>query len=81
MSRRVVYRVKPSGAGWRLTLPERGGGSRFFFRKTDAVAKARFFARARWEERVEPAQLVVHKRNGRVQYERTYGRDPRRHVG
>ena len=44
--------------------------------KEDAVARARALAKADM-----PSQLRVFNKNGRIAYEYTYGRDPRRFAG
>jgi hemerythrin superfamily protein len=71
-----VYHVKPAaGGGWRA---EKRGSSR-------AVAtgdtKEEVVRRARERARAQGGRLVIHKRDGRIQEERTYGRDPRRSRG
>lgn len=50
----------------------------WFFRKSDAVSEAREQARL-----LQPSQLVIFKKNGQIQEERTYPRssDPRRYRG
>lgn len=78
--KRAVYRVKRSRKGWRLWYP-RGRRSSFWFLKADAVERGRLWARARWGRLGEPAQLVVHGRDGRIQFEHTYGRVPARRKG
>jgi len=79
--RRLIIDVKrtPSGAGW--TAEWRGLG-----RHTDYDTKARALAQAQLEAQTHElrgglAQIVVHKRDGRIQYEATFGADPRRSVG
>ena len=48
--------------------------------KMNAVAKAVGKCRLLWKDR-KRAQLIVHKKSGVIEYERTYGRDPRRSKG
>lgn len=83
MRRRCVYRVKPplgkARHGWRVLTP--AGEVSTSPTKRVAVSHARRWARSRWENHGELCQLVVHGRNGRIQYEHTYGRDPRRRKG
>jgi hypothetical protein len=38
-------------------------------------------ARGKWEQDGELSQLRIFGKNGRIQSERTYGRDPRRFPG
>jgi hypothetical protein len=68
---RKVYHVVPDqkNHGWRIT-----GGSRTVAsgaRKAPVVARARRLAKAH-----KLAQVVVHKRDGTIQTEYTYGGDP-----
>lgn len=48
--------------------------------KRDAVAFARREGRSVWKTE-GPAQVVVFTKRGRIAYEATYGRDPRRFPG
>lgn len=83
--KRAVYRVKPpldgKRYGWRIVCP--GGSGDWYTRETKraAVSQARTWARKRWENTGQTAQLVVHNRNGRLAFEHTYGRDPERRRG
>lgn len=52
-----------------------------YARKEDAVWAARYLARGRWRNNGELTQLIVCGKNGRIQYENTYGKDPRRSKG
>lgn len=75
-ARGPVYHVTsdPRG-GWRAT---RSGSTRPLARgdsKQDVVRRARDSARR------QEGRLVIHKANGRIQEERTYGPDPRRRRG
>jgi hypothetical protein len=86
-AKRVVYRVQWDGEkkSWRLTRNGVGWSvsdgeylkSRWV-RQCDAVAAARSCVD---DQRL--AQLVLHGKNGRIRWERTYPRwsDPERHVG
>lgn len=77
MKPRAIYRVLPDAGGWKLVTPTR---RQHFTKKADAVWHGRRAARARWENG-QPAQLVIHKRNGQIQKggESTYGHDPKRY--
>lgn len=77
---RAVYRVTWSRreAEWWVRLPT-GAASRHGTR-ADAVGHGRELARWDWDHG-KLAQLVVHRRDGKIAFERTYGRDPRRRRG
>lgn len=78
--KRAVYRVRAAGRnGWRLVFPNRR--TQLFVRKRAAVSCGRTVASSRWHDYEQPAQLVVHARDGRIQFEHTYGRDPERRRG
>lgn len=77
-SRRVVYRVKPRRGRWILSSP---GLRKFFDTKAEAVALGRAIARSMWEDMGNLSQLVIHKADGKIQTEHTYGADPRRSKG
>jgi len=70
MPRRKQISVVPAGNNWAVV---RGGkGIETFDSKEGAVQAGRRIARESG-----PSQLRIHKRNGRIQEERTYGgRDP-----
>lgn len=46
--------------------------------KVYLIRKAAAFMRDLWKDRT-PGQLRVYGKNGRIQFERTYGRDPKRY--
>ena len=76
--KRIVLRVGPWKGVWRI----KGMGKEqiLFMLKTAAVQ----FARARCKEYLAAggnAQMVVHLKTGAIQYESTYGADPRRFKG
>lgn len=72
---RVVYRVLPDHGDWKVKV-QGTEDEESFERKTEAVQYAKEAAR---EE--PPSQVVVHRQDGRIQYESTYGDDPRRRKG
>ena len=78
--KRIVYRVRLDRHGW-WVLVLKGTALATNVRKTHAVDFGRRLARHAWQKDGCLAQLVVHGRNGRVQFENTYGRDPRRRLG
>jgi hypothetical protein len=49
--------------------------------KEYALTESRRYARVRWLKHGELGQLVVHGKDGRIRFEATYGRDPRRYKG
>ncbi len=68
--KRNVFRVVPnSKGGWKLTLS--GKTISNHRKKETAKQKGRKLAK-----RDKPSQLVLHKKDGTIQTEYTYGRDP-----
>lgn len=79
-SNRKVLRIEPSqNSGWRLSVPGETA-YRVFDKKEYAVATGRNLCRDILENG-GLAQLVVHKKNGKIQTEYTYGKDPRKSKG
>jgi hypothetical protein len=74
---RTVYHVVPDASreGW-LVTQENGEFRREFRTKEQAATAAKEFARSQ-----EPSQVKVHKSDGSMEYESTYGGDPRRTPG
>lgn len=75
---RKVYHVVPDAAADRWVV-SRENDDRFreeYGTKEEAVQAAK--QRARSEE---PSQVKVHRRDGAMEYESTYGEDPRRTPG
>jgi hypothetical protein len=71
---RVVYHVVPNSSGEKWVVSqERAEFRREFDTKDEAVQFAK--ERARKEEL---GQVKVHKKDGNMEYESTYGDDPRR---
>ena len=71
---RVVYHVVPNSSGEKWVVSqERAEFRREFETKDEAVQFAK--ERARKEEL---GQVKVHKKDGNMEYESTYGEDPRR---
>ena len=74
---RKVYHVAPgAGGGWEVALEGAKRASSTHDRKGDAVARGRELA-----QRGRLGQLIVHKQDGRIHQEFTYGADPRRSKG
>jgi len=78
--RRWVYRVLWSerADAW-IVRPDGGTIYSRHFVKADAVADGRRLAREVHRVEDRPTQLVIYGRDGKIQSERTYGADPRRH--
>ena len=73
-SDRTVYHVVPNSSGEQWLVTQEAGSFRQEFRtKEEAVNAAKDRARGQ-----EPSQVKVHKADGNMEYESTYGEDPRR---
>lgn len=73
-SNRTVYHVVARSDGERWLVTQENGEFREEYRtKAAAVDAAKTRARA-----AEPSQVKVHTRDGDMEYENTYGEDPRR---
>ncbi|PIQ24541.1 hypothetical protein COW36_11020 [bacterium (Candidatus Blackallbacteria) CG17_big_fil_post_rev_8_21_14_2_50_48_46] len=77
-SARVIYHVVPdSKAGlWHIKLQRNPQPVASFKTKEAAVAAGRVLGRSH-----ELGQLIVHKANGQIETEYTYGKDPASSVG
>lgn len=77
-SRRTVYHVVYDGDGmqWRVLRENAKRASRVHATKKEAIATGKTLAKNN-----KPAQLVIHKMDGLIQNEYTYGNDPERHPG
>ena len=77
-SDRTVYHVTPAADGSRWVVSQENNDSfrQEFETKEAAVNAAK--SRARGEE---PSQVKVHRADGNMEYESTYGEDPRRTRG
>lgn len=86
MSNRIIIRVQwhIGHNGWMVSKAGAGldGMARTHWRvKRDAIADAAQVGREYWRNERRLAQLVIHKKDGTIQSERTYGKDPRRTKG
>jgi hypothetical protein len=73
-SDRTVYHVVPNASGEKWLVTEENAEFRQEFgTKDEAVNAAKDRARGH-----EPSQVKVHKRDGNMEYESTYGQDPTR---
>jgi len=72
MSERTVRHVAPNPkGGWDVKKEKASRASKHFDRKQDAVDYGR------QSSKQEPlGQLKIHKKDGTIQEERTYGKDP-----
>jgi hypothetical protein len=75
-SNRSVYHVVPDASGqkWVVTLENNDSFRQEFSTKDEAVRSAKTPARLE-----EPSHVNVHKSDGNMDYESTYGQDPQRH--
>jgi uncharacterized protein YdaT len=77
MSERKSYHVLPAKAGvWLVRTEGSSSSSNTYRTKAEAVSGAKEIAK-----RQTHSQVIVHKRDGKVQTEYTYGGDPRRSKG
>lgn len=66
---RKVYHVVPNGTNWQVK--HNGQVLSNHYLKVYAVSAGQQIAKAN-----QPSQLVVHKADGTIEYEYTYGNDP-----
>jgi len=72
MTRRKTYHVIPrTNGGWNVKLENASRASSSHETKADAVARARELAK-----RQALGQVIIHKQDGTIQTEHTYGKDP-----
>jgi hypothetical protein len=70
---RMSYHVTPSGSGWSVRRAGAARADSIHDNKPDAITRAKDLA-----TRGALGQVKVHRRDGEIQTEYTYGRDPRR---
>ena len=72
MAKRKTYHVTGDGeGGWRVKAAGGARASSTHENKTDAVQSAKDLAKA------QPlGQIVIHRKDGQIQTEHTYGKDP-----
>lgn len=69
MAERTVYHVVPNqDEGWKVELEGASQASSTHQNKDEAVERARELAQDR-----EPSQIIIHREDGTIQEERTYG--------
>ena len=78
MSKRVVYHVLPNKdqGVWKVKREGAGRAASIHDDKDDAFEKARELA-----QNNPISQVKIHKRDGTIQEERTYGKDPEKYPG
>ena len=76
MSARKVYHVVPDGDRWKVELEGAERASATADRKEDAIQRGKELAKSG-----KLGQIIIHKQDGTIQTEYTYGEDPRRHKG
>jgi len=77
--KRRIYRILPGKQGWNLEI--NGKPSGHFGEKLFAVYVGKILARHMHEKNHINTQVVIHKRNGQIQIEYTYGDDPVKYKG
>lgn len=71
MPKRQVIHVTPDGDNWKVQRTGSARPSKVFDNKSDAVGRAIDQAKN------QPlSQVVIHKKDGTIQTEHTYGKDP-----
>ena len=73
---RKTYHVTPAREGWRVKRAGAGRADSIHENKTGAIARAKALA-----NHAALGQVKVHRRDGEIQTEYTYGKDPRRSAG
>lgn len=71
MSKRTTYHVTPDGDGWKVQKEGSNRASAQCDTKKEAVNRGRELA-----QNQTLSQLKIHKQDGTIQEERTYGKDP-----
>lgn len=79
--KRDIYRIQFIVDRWHLGGPGVALVDRWHAVKTTAVHAGAGLARSRWLTFGKLGQLVIHGKDGKIQSERTYGKDPRRYRG
>jgi hypothetical protein len=71
MSKRNRFHVVPKGDDWAVRREGASKPGKVFENKQDAVDHGRDAAKKQ-----EPSQLIIHKKDGTIQTEYTYKKDP-----
>ena len=74
---RTQYHVTPNGpGGWHVTLAGSQVPLATVGTQKEAIVMATTLAKG-----ARPSQVVIHRPNGRIREEHTYGNDPKRYPG
>lgn len=79
MAERKVYHIVPNSGqeqDWKIKEEKVDEPIGLFSNKEEAIEKAKEIAKAN-----EPSQIIVHRQDGQIQTEYTYGDDPREYKG
>jgi hypothetical protein len=77
MKKRKVYHVTPDGkGGWDVKAEGAQRSSAHFENKVDAIVRGKRLAKS-----ASLGQIKIHKRDGKIQTEHTYGNDPEKYRG
>lgn len=69
---RKTYHVTPNhGEGWKVKAEDANKASNVLDTKAEAVQRAKELAKSQPE-----GQVIIHKQDGKIQTEYTYGNDP-----
>jgi hypothetical protein len=77
MAKRTVYHVTKADEGWRVKKEHSERASLLTETKAEAVAGARDLAK----NVAGLSQVKIHKQDGEIQTEYTYGADPKKYPG
>ncbi len=70
MAKRTRYHITPRDDGWSVSKEGASRSSGNYGKKDEAIEKGRDLARS------SQGELLIHGKDGKIQEERTYGRDP-----
>jgi hypothetical protein len=79
MAQRKVYHIVPNPGqekDWKIKEENIDEPLGLFSNKEEAIEKAKEIAKAN-----EPSQIIIHREDGQIQTEYTYGDDPRKYKG
>ena len=79
MAQRKVYHIVPNPGqekDWKIKEENVDEPLGLFSDKEEAIEKAKEMAKAN-----EPSQIIIHREDGQIQTEYTYGDDPKKYKG
>ena len=76
MPKRKVVHVKPNKGDWKVQTEGTEKAANIFDNKQEAIARAKEIAK-----NAPLGQVKIHKEDGTIQTEHTYGKDPREYKG